>query len=475
MKLEQKIFIQSFALMILALYIIGHLLIYNNHTNNMESKIDTSISEHNRLLASIHHNYTELENDKNAAIDFNYTYVDKSALLELQDIVKVVNDTIKSNQENSIATKIYLYSSGNLLCRNDILLEETTLNTVYPRGDHVYSCILEQSTGKELFISSSFTVNKIEYILITKQNIDDIYEIKNRNIHFFIRIALCSSVFGAIALRFSIRSIVKKLSKLQEDIKEIEMGKDTNITIFEGYDEISALSKSFGNMTNQLKEDIKKMENKANSNEFFIHTLAHEMRSLTAILSSSTEILLTDSSLTEQQKTECITRIHKSANSIDKIKESLMELLSINSKSIQKKYINISNIILTVCNLLKQDEKYKKIDLFTNIQKDILLFANEDLMKILLKNFLLNSVEASNFQGRIEVYVSKTYFKIVDFGSGIPEDKQKLILQPFVTIGKKNGLGLGLTLCEKIATIHNTYFTIHNNAKKNGTTVIYYF
>lgn len=466
MKLEQKIFIQSFTLMIIALYIIGYLLIYNNHTNNIESKIDNSISEHNRILESIHYNYTKLENAKNASIDFNYTYVNREGILELQDIVKIVNDTIKSNQENSIATKIYLYSSGNLLCRNDVILDETTLNNVYPQGDHVYSSILNTSTGKELFISSSFVVNDIEYILITKQNINDIYELKNRNINFFIKIALLSSVLGAIILRFSIHSIVKKLSKLQNDIKEVEMGKDTNITIFDGTDEISTLSKSFGHMTNHLKENIKKMEKKANSNEFFINTLAHEMRGLTTILSSSTELLLTDSSLTEQQKNDCIARIHKSANSIDRIKDSLMELLSINSKSIQKKYINISNIILDSCHTFKQDNKYKKIELFTNIEKDIILFANEDLMKILFKNFLLNSAEASNFQGRIEVYVCKTYFKIVDFGSGIPEDKQNLILQPFVTLGKKDGLGLGLTLCDKIATIHNSYFDIHNNVKK---------
>lgn len=143
-------------------------------------------------------------------------------------------------------------------------------------------------------------------------------------------------------------------------------------------------------------------------------------------------------------------------------------------KKPHKAYVNVSKIVLNTCQELENVSKYKKIQFVKNIQKNVIIFANEALLKLLVKNIIINSIEASNFKGRIEVYVNKNYIKIVDFGCGIPEDKMDKIKEVGVSL-KKGGIGLGLYLCEKIASIHDGNLQISNNIKKSGVTVIYYF
>jgi signal transduction histidine kinase len=76
-------------------------------------------------------------------------------------------------------------------------------------------------------------------------------------------------------------------------------------------------------------------------------------------------------------------------------------------------------------------------------------------------NLLLNACQASIRSTRApEVKVQLTevderiYVTIQDNGPGIPPSIRKTLFEPFVTAGKPNGTGLGLTLARQIAEEH---------------------
>jgi signal transduction histidine kinase len=76
-------------------------------------------------------------------------------------------------------------------------------------------------------------------------------------------------------------------------------------------------------------------------------------------------------------------------------------------------------------------------------------------------NLLLNACEAATRSTRVpEVKVNisevdeRIYVTILDNGPGIPASVQRTLFDPFVTAGKPNGTGLGLTLARRIAEEH---------------------
>jgi len=76
-------------------------------------------------------------------------------------------------------------------------------------------------------------------------------------------------------------------------------------------------------------------------------------------------------------------------------------------------------------------------------------------------NLLLNACQAairSTHAPEVKVQLTETderiYVTILDNGPGIPVSIRKTLFEPFVTAGKPNGTGLGLTLARRIAEEH---------------------
>jgi signal transduction histidine kinase len=76
-------------------------------------------------------------------------------------------------------------------------------------------------------------------------------------------------------------------------------------------------------------------------------------------------------------------------------------------------------------------------------------------------NLLLNACQAATQWTRlpkVEVHITdvdeRIYVTILDNGPGIPASVRRTLFDPFVTAGKLNGTGLGLTLARRIAEEH---------------------
>ncbi|HZC42661.1 MAG TPA: HAMP domain-containing sensor histidine kinase [Acidobacteriaceae bacterium] len=76
-------------------------------------------------------------------------------------------------------------------------------------------------------------------------------------------------------------------------------------------------------------------------------------------------------------------------------------------------------------------------------------------------NLLLNACQAATRSAHVpEVKIHLTevdewiYITILDNGPGIPASVRRTLFDPFVTVGKPNGTGLGLTLARRVAEEH---------------------
>ena len=89
----------------------------------------------------------------------------------------------------------------------------------------------------------------------------------------------------------------------------------------------------------------------------------------------------------------------------------------------------------------------------------------------LLQNLVTNAVEAliGNPQGRIQIrgWVEDSMFNLAisDNGPGIPQAIRDRVFQPFVTHGKKGGIGLGMAIVNNVVTAHRGKVKLETSEK----------
>jgi len=75
--------------------------------------------------------------------------------------------------------------------------------------------------------------------------------------------------------------------------------------------------------------------------------------------------------------------------------------------------------------------------------------------------------------GRIDLYLRQTEdgveLQVCDNGPGIAPEVRDQLFQPFVSFGKENGTGMGLTVVQKIVQDHGGDITVERSSP-TGTT-----
>ncbi|WP_308990676.1 tetratricopeptide repeat-containing sensor histidine kinase [Mariniflexile litorale] len=123
----------------------------------------------------------------------------------------------------------------------------------------------------------------------------------------------------------------------------------------------------------------------------------------------------------------------------------------------------------------------KNIDFETKILKKDVVFADQESLKIILRNLLDNAIKFSNENGKIKIYTTHTHesycdLVIEDSGLGISKTARLELLKDSAILSKKEhedviGTGLGLQLCKSMIKKNNGKFSIESELGK-GTKMI---
>jgi signal transduction histidine kinase len=101
------------------------------------------------------------------------------------------------------------------------------------------------------------------------------------------------------------------------------------------------------------------------------------------------------------------------------------------------------------------------------------VWADADQLKQITLNLLLNAIDVSPPNGRVQLTVRQASAESVaievrDDGSGIPPDQLENIFHPFFTT-KETGTGLGLALVHQMVVEHGGEITVESEVGR-GTT-----
>jgi K+-sensing histidine kinase KdpD len=144
------------------------------------------------------------------------------------------------------------------------------------------------------------------------------------------------------------------------------------------------------------------------------------------------------------------------------------------SNFLELEFFDVMNAVLDFIekDLEKNNIKLKKFAQFKGIVN-----IDQDKIVRVFYNIASNARDAMPQGGALTVTTIEDhdYVRIdfTDTGTGMPEEVQKRIFEPFMTYGKKHGTGLGMSIVKKVIEDHNGTIEIHSVMGK-GTTITMY-
>ena len=207
-------------------------------------------------------------------------------------------------------------------------------------------------------------------------------------------------------------------------------------------------------------------ENKAKSR--FLAAMSHEIRTpMNAILGFAQ--LLRRSNLDNKQSAQ-LDAIIAAGNNLMRLLSDLLDLSRLEAGKMQvvKDPFNLHKMIDEVMDLWHSNAFEKGIRLRCTLDRDVPVRVNNDVGRIrqVLNNFLSNAIKFTD-EGLVSLVVeeisrneleSVVRFSVIDSGPGIEKEAMDRLFVPFVQMDaglktEQEGWGLGLSICQHIATI----------------------
>ena len=303
------------------------------------------------------------------------------------------------------------------------------------------------------------------------------------NTFFFIYL-YCYIILFAIGIAIfytNSRRTFTPISLLTNAAKQISKGNYTIQIPTKGVDEIKDLINSFTEMTDQLKKNrgkIKKISHIEAWQEVAMK-LTHEIKNpLTPLRLASDQI----QSVLIKKDFDLFVTLNDSFNLINDEIKVIEELVHNFSRFAQKievkpKFINTDILLERIKSLLAH---YPKVEHTFDLQAPVCnLFADKTKLYQELSNILRNALYSiEQIAPRPRKIKISTYKKIIhqkphwsfslsDKGNGIEEKNKEKIFTPYFST-KKEGMGLGLYICEQILTTQKGNISFESS--KDSTT-----
>ncbi|MBS1655865.1 MAG: GHKL domain-containing protein [Bacteroidetes bacterium] len=174
-----------------------------------------------------------------------------------------------------------------------------------------------------------------------------------------------------------------------------------------------------------------------------------------------------------------IDTIKRRSEGLLKFAETYRNLNKITTLNLKKIYVR--DLFENLLQLMQPTLEQKNIEIETILRNtDIAVDGDVNLLEQVLINLLVNAIEAVKDKSNPHIILSawlsplnRTIIKVADNGSGIPEELIDKIFVPFFST-KKNGSGIGLSLCKQIVMLHKGTIQVRSSVNE-GTAFLLQF
>ena len=236
----------------------------------------------------------------------------------------------------------------------------------------------------------------------------------------------------------------------------------------------------------EKEEFIKELKGMNELKDQLFSMISHDLRSPFNSLLGFSEVLISDlESLTQRDVKEYLKVINDSAKTLFSMTNNLLEYsrYQLGKFVFTPCFINVNDIVKSTVEHFDDRIKRKDILIKKDIPDGLAIYADENMMNVILSNVISNAVKYSRVSGTIHIAVSKIseeddesiLISVKDEGIGITKENKKRITkrEMFTTLGtsKEMGTGLGILLVQDFISECNGLLKILSEENK-GTEVL---
>lgn len=270
--------------------------------------------------------------------------------------------------------------------------------------------------------------------------------------------------FGAVLVGSGLVFLIsytftRPLASLVEGVRALEHGDFHHPLDPRGSDEVAELTSAFDRMRASLlktQQDLLESEQLATIGRM-ASSISHDLRHALAAVVANSEFLC-DGRLTSTQREELYQEVRTGVNQMTDLIDSLLEFAR-TRESLNPAYASILETVQRAMQAVRLHPRHQGTLIEVHSDGQGLAWFDSRKLERALYNLLLNACEATpSSDGRVEVTVDRAgasvTISVSDNGPGIAEPIREKLFHPFVSFGKENGTGLGLTVVHKIVQDH---------------------
>jgi signal transduction histidine kinase len=222
-------------------------------------------------------------------------------------------------------------------------------------------------------------------------------------------------------------------------------------------DELGRLAETFNAMCASLRnarEELIRQERIATVGRMST-SLVHDLRNPLAAIYGGAEMLV-DDELSPAQVKRLAANIYKSSR---RIQELLQDLVDVTRGRISRRELcRLREIVTAACDAYAPIAESQSVTVTNNVPDNLELSLDRSRIERVFVNLVNNALEAMSDGGKLDISARSEDAAIIveveDSGPGIAEEIAGRLFQPFASLGKKNGLGLGLALSRQTVLDH---------------------
>jgi signal transduction histidine kinase len=266
------------------------------------------------------------------------------------------------------------------------------------------------------------------------------------------------TVLAGIGLTYLLaRRLLKPVDELDRAAAEIAAGNYNVRVRVHGGGEIARLAETFNSMCASLskaREDLIRQERIATIGRLST-SIIHDLRNPLAAIYGGAEMLV-DTKLSGAQVERLAANIYRASRQVQSLLQELADVTQ--GRAHAREVCRLREVVIAAYEPLTAVADARGVSVHIELEDDVELPLDRSPMERVFQNLLSNAIEAMPNGGSIRVCADRRDSEIVvsveDTGPGIPSSIADQLFEPFVTAGKKNGVGLGLALSRKTVMSH---------------------
>lgn len=300
--------------------------------------------------------------------------------------------------------------------------------------------------------------------------VEDTVKILKQQLYYIIIILLIAALLFSFLLSRSFTTPIVEIIKVSEKMAHGDL--NARVAVMR-QDEIGKLATTINDMgtelskIDQLRKDL-------------IANVSHELRTPLSLIKGYAETIRDISGNNLEKREKHIEVIIEESDRLSSIVDDILRFSQMEAEyaQIEKGSFIINHILKDAVKRYEIESEKRSIKLSLELDKDMVVMADEAKIKQVIYNLLNNAMNHSVADGTITISTTlindKVKVAISDTGEGIPKDEIKYIWDRFYKAdksGKRNkaGTGLGLAIVKNILLAHQLEYGVESQ-KGVGTT-----